>query len=214
LRKRLGAQNGLDDSLIQRTRDGRARERNQSELQAVLESPGVFVDSRTQREYPEDDIETKILVYEDRVLGWFLQYGQLLQEHHDAAFVVLQVALAQIEGIEQYRRGMSSERKEGEFFRSGITRVFSLTNADDQWLRDLYRLVRCGLFHDGMTRAGVQIENRFDRALEFDGANIKISPNKFLDAVTAYFTDYMAQLKEPANVELRNSFERKWDTRV
>src|SRR3990170_2990231 len=131
--------------------------------------PGFVLDFRTKREYPAQDVETKILVYEDRVTGWFLQYGQMLQEQHDAGFVVLQVALAQIECIEQYRRGVSSEKQSGEFFCSGIKRVFSLTDADDPGLKNFYRLVRCGLFHDGVTRARVEIENRFDRALEFDG---------------------------------------------
>ena len=171
--------------------------------------PGFVVDSRTKLEYPLQDAETKILVYEDRVIGWFLQYGRMLQEHHDAGFVVLQVALAQIEGIEQYRRGVSSVKQPGECFLSGIKRVFSLTDADDPWLKNFYRLVRCGLFHDGMTRAGVWIENRFDRALEFDGTNIKISPNKFLDAVRDYFAAYIVQLKELTNAELREAFQRR-----
>src|SRR6266446_5207747 len=88
--------------------------------------PGVVIDFRTKREYPEHDIETKILVYEDRVKGWFFQYGQMLQKHHDAGFVVLQIALAQIEGIEQYRSGASSEGQSNKFLRSGLTRIFSL----------------------------------------------------------------------------------------
>lgn len=174
--------------------------------------PGVVVDSRTGREYLIQDIETKILVYEDRVIGWFLQYGRILQQHHDAAFVVLQVALAQIEGVEQYRSGKSSKGKEGQFFRSGIKRIFSLTNSDDPWLENFYKLVRCGLFHDGMTRAGVWIENRFDQSLEFDGTHIRISPNKFFDAVSNDFAAYIVELR--ANAELRAAFQKKWDEKL
>jgi hypothetical protein len=147
------------------------------------DGPGVVVDFRTKREYLKNETQTKILVYEDRVTGWFLNYGRMLQEHHNAAFVVLQVALAQVEGIEQYHRGESSEGQSSDFFRSGLKKIFSLTDADDPWLWDFYRFVRCGLFHDGMTRPRVLIENRFPRALEFDGKCIRISPNKFLDAV-------------------------------
>lgn len=176
-----------------------------------LDRPEVVVDSRTSREYSIRDTETKILVYEDLVTGWFLQYGRLLQEHHDAAFVVLQVALAQIEGIEQYRSGESSKRRSREFFRAGIKRIFSLTEADDLRLDNFYEFVRCGLFHDGMTGAGVGIGNGFDRALDLHGPEIRISPNKFFDAVSADFAAYIAQLKEPANVELRETFQRKWD---
>jgi len=177
-----------------------------------LDRPEVVVDSRTRREYSIQDPDTKILVYEDRVTGWFLQHGRLLQEHHDAAFVVLQVALAQIEGIEQYRRGLSSKGKESQFFCWGIKRIFSLTDANDLRLKEFYKLVRCGLFHDGMTRAGVGIGNGFDRALDFHDGGIRISPNKFFDAVSADFAAYIAQLKELANVELRETFQRKFDS--
>ncbi len=43
--------------------------------------PGVVVDYRTKQEYPKDAIDTHILVYEDRVKGWFLNYGHMLQGH-------------------------------------------------------------------------------------------------------------------------------------
>jgi len=175
---------------------------------------GVVIDFRTKQEYVAHDVQTKILVYEDRVTGWFLRYGRMLQEHHDAAFIVLQVALAQVEGIEQYRRGESSEGQSGDFFRSGLKEIFSLTNADDPWLKNFYRFVRCGLFHDGMTAPRVFIENRFPHALEFDGKYIRISPNKFLDAVIGYFEKYVAQLKDPANKELRETFRKKYDGEV
>ncbi len=175
--------------------------------------PGMVVDSRTNEEYIYDSLDTKILVYEDRVAGWFFRYGKHLQMHHDAGFIVLQVALAQIEGIEQYRRGQSSENKSGLFFRKGLKRIFGLDESSDDWLKDFYTLVRCGLFHDGMTRRQVWIENRFDAPLAYDGAHIQISPNKFLDAVIEDFTHYIAELKNPLNVDLREAFRRKWDLR-
>ena len=72
-------------------------------FKSYLGRPGVVIDARTKMEYPDDEFETKVLIYEDRVRNWFLRYGRGLQEDHDAGFIVLQVALAQIEGIEQYR---------------------------------------------------------------------------------------------------------------
>ena len=35
--------------------------------------PGIVVDSRTNKEYIYDSLDTKILVYEDRVTGWFFR---------------------------------------------------------------------------------------------------------------------------------------------
>lgn len=176
--------------------------------------PGVVVDSRSKQEYPEDAVDTKILVYEDRVAGWFFRYGKHLQDYHDAGFVVLQVTLAQIEGIEQYRRGESSDRKSGRFFRDGLKRIFGFDNSSDQWLGDFYTLVRCGLFHDGMTRNRVLIENRFDTPLSYDGTYIRVSPNKFLDAVIEDFNRYIGELKDRSNADLREAFRRKHDGEV
>ncbi len=175
--------------------------------------PGIVVDSRTNEEYIYDSLDTKILVYEDRVTGWFFHYGRHLQSHHDAGFVVLQVALAQIEGIEQYRQGQSSDNQSGRFFREGLKRIFRLDKSSDAWLKNFYTLVRCGLFHDGMTRSQVWIENRFNVPLDYDGSHILISPNKFLNAVMEDFTHYIAELKNPLNVDLREAFQRNWDRR-
>lgn len=176
--------------------------------------PNFVVDSRNKSEYPIHDIQTKILVYENCVTGWFLDYGEMLKKHHNAGFVVLQVALAQVEGIEQYRRGESSYKKSSEFFCSGLKEIFSLTDAEKQLLeKHFYPSVRCGLFHDGMTRPSVKIENRFPCPLKFDGENILISPNKFLDAVYKYFKKFITQLKEPANEELRKNFLKEFDRR-
>ena len=133
-----------------------------------------------------------------------------MKEHHDAAFVVLQIALAQIEGIEQHRRGASSKSDSSGFFRTGLKRIFSFDESADAWLDEFYGLVRCGLVHDGMTRQRVDIDNRYPSALEYDGTWIRVSPNKFLDAVRSYFEEYIADLKDPNNADLRDAFRRKW----
>ncbi len=178
-------------------------------FKAYSDRPDVVVDSRTKQEYPTGAVDTSILVYEDRVKGWFLDYGHMLQGHHNAGFVVLQIAIAQIEGIEQYRRGVSSHNRSKDFFCDGMKRIFSLTATDDPWLNEFYDLCRCGLFHDGMTRDRVLIENRFPKALEYKDNCIRVSPNKFLDAVSADFSHYIEELKDPANEDLRVAFENK-----
>ena len=173
----------------------------------------VVIHQRTKKEYPRDDLDTGILVYEDRVKGWFIKYGHMLQKHHDAAFVVLQIAVAQIEGIEQFRCGKSSFKKSEGFFRKGLKRVFSsLTPADDPWIKDFYKYCRCGLFHKGMTGKNVFIENRHPLPLEYKNNQIWVSPNKFLAAVSAYFSRYVEELKDPINTALRLNFQKMWNS--
>ena len=45
-----------------------------------------------------NNIETKILIYEDRVKEWFLKIGVKLKQDNEAGFVILQIATSYIEG--------------------------------------------------------------------------------------------------------------------
>jgi hypothetical protein len=170
--------------------------------------PNKVIDFRTKKEYDLNNIDTKILVYEDRVLGWFLNYGRMLQSHHDAGFIVLQIAISQIEGMEQFRQGKSSKNDSENMFIDGIKRIFKNSNIEDSDLSNFYKPVRCGLFHDGMTRANVLISNNHPVAIEFKNGHMFISPNKFLDKVVVDFESYIVELKNPENRELRESFEK------
>jgi hypothetical protein len=163
---------------------------------------------RSGREYPWPDKNTGILVYEDRVVGWFFDFGEMLKSEDNAGFAVLQIAVAQIEGMEQYRRGETSKNKSEDFLCKGLRRIFPLEQWDDSWFNQFYTAVRCGLFHDGMTRRGVGISKDFPEALVYDEdrQQVLVNPNSFLDAVRSDFEQYLVDLKDPANSELRESF--------
>lgn len=134
--------------------------------------------------------------------------GDKLKAEHNAGFVVLMVATAYLEGNQQYREGRTREGESKKFFVAAIQRIFSLT---EQQGRELYGEVRCGLFHDGMTKHRVSIANEYPDALVVVGDEFRISPNKFLDAVRADMTSYIAALRDPNSTALRTNFERRWN---
>lgn len=171
-------------------------------------TPELAWHAPTNRWLKRDDLETKIEIYDDRVQGWFLEWGDKLKAEHNAGFVVLMVATAYLEGNQQYREGRTSEGESKKFFVAAIQRIFSLT---EQQGRELYREVRCGLFHDGMTKHRVSIANEYPDALVVVGDEFRISPNKFLDAVRADMTSYIAALRAPNCTALRTNFERRWN---
>lgn len=160
-----------------------------------------------------NDINTKISVYEDRVKEWFLNIAERLKIDNEAGFVILQIAIGYIEGNQQYREGKSSHRKSGEFFREAMKRIFpeikQIKNVDTI-LGNFYDQVRCGLFHDGMTKRGVTISGEFGTPVCIFSNDIKINPHKFLDRISEDLKKYISELKDKNNKELRRNFELRY----
>lgn len=164
-----------------------------------------------------NDINTKILVYEDRVKEWFLEIGKRLKSDNEAGFIILQIALSYIEGNQQYRMGESSNRRSREFFKESLKRIFPyiqrIHNIENV-LDDFYKQVRCGLFHTGITGSKVTISCEYPNALKIifpDFAEIYVNPHKFLDSIINDFENYIKQLKNINNRTLRENFERFYD---
>lgn len=80
-------------------------------------------DNKNRRWLERSAFETKVAIYEDRVRGWFLDCAARLQADHNAGFVVLMVAVAYLEGNEQYRRGSTSNKKSEKYFVSAHSKV-------------------------------------------------------------------------------------------
>ena len=176
--------------------------------------PDLFVDDRTKQEHPYDTLNTAILVYEDKVKGWFFRYGTMLKEQQDAGFVVLQVAVSQIEGMEQYFRGESSESKARRFFIAAMKRIFRLSDDCNDWLEIFYVSCRCGLFHEGATGQSIVIGVEFGAPLEYVDGTIQIHPNLFFDTVEKAFLEYVDQLKDKKNSDTRRNFRKFTEARV
>src|SRR5688572_10635559 len=84
-------------------------------------------DVRKGSRRPDSNYEAKVDVYEDRVRSWFLEIAKSLVKEGQAPgdYVALSIALAYIEGIEQYRHGKSTPiGMSGKWFKAGVLRVF------------------------------------------------------------------------------------------
>lgn len=158
------------------------------------------------------DLDTKIAIYADRVRGWFLDFGQKFTSEHNCGFVVLMIGLSYLEGNQQFRDGVSSERGSKPAFKRALLRLFDISDNDAGLV---YGAVRCGLFHDAMTKAGVGIGPELPTALKLaaDG-KILLNPELFITAVVADFDRYIVQLNDREMTDLRVNFERLWDQRA
>lgn len=156
-----------------------------------------------------NDYETKIKIYEDRVNGWFLKIAEKLKRDNEAGFVILSIAIAYIEGNQQFREGKISENNSKPFFIKGIRRIFGKEDVPEDILKDYYKKVRCGLFHDGMTGKNVSISGDFPDPLRYTNGTIKINSHRFLDKIKQDFQSYIAELEQ--DEDLRNKFIKRFD---
>jgi hypothetical protein len=125
--------------------------------------PGIIFDSKEDKELPKGDIQTSALIYEDRVKGYFFDQARRLltspnSSNKDSSefsvYTVLMIAISQIEGMQQYREGESSDAdrsrgirsKSSDFFVEGMTRIFNLESTDREHLKNYTLLFGAGFF--------------------------------------------------------------------
>src|SRR5215469_4156750 len=78
-----------------------------------------------------NNIETHIAIYQDRVFGWFIEPIRLLQKVSDhCGFMILHLSLAHIEGFSIYFKGEDSRNRSAEFFRDAFKEIFPLEGSD------------------------------------------------------------------------------------
>lgn len=166
-----------------------------------------FEDSRTGLTLDPYNIESKIMIYERQVQEWFLKRAESLIRRKQNDFIVIMVAVAYIEGNEQYRQGASSNHRSRRFFKDGFQRIFHMPETECNNIDKLYTHLRCGLFHNGMSGDMVVLNRNLKKPVVFsDRGTIDINPKLFLKAVSADFTSYIEELRNSNNEALCNNF--------
>lgn len=169
----------------------------------------VIKDMRTNTNLDPYNVDDKILIYKRQVEEWFLNRAASLCRRSKNNFIVIMIATSYIEGIEQYRAGMESNGRSRQMFSAGIRRIFGLQNVSDNQIANLYKHLRCGLFHNGMSGDAVVLNRTLRNAIEFSNRQtIDINPRLFLDAIVKDYNQYISDLSNQNNIELRNHFDR------
>lgn len=168
----------------------------------------LIQDERTGTILNPYDINDKILIYKRQVEGWFLNPATRLCHRKNNNFVVVMIATSYIEGVEQYRKGNLSNGQSRQYFTEGMKRIFKMQSIADSQISILYKHLRCGLFHNGMSGDAVVLNRTLKSAVNFSNPEIiAINPILFLDAVTKDFEQYVNELWDEDNTELRNNFD-------
>ncbi|MCH7568763.1 MAG: hypothetical protein IIA87_05055 [Nanoarchaeota archaeon] len=186
------------------------------------EFPNKILTIKTEKEPYEidkildNDIETKISVYEDRANGWFLDFARKLTKETNSEFVVLMICVNYLEGNQQFREGRTSLKREStEMLKRALKRV--LSEVEENAINLFIDKVRHGLSHDGMTRRGALLRYGLGVVcftFTIDNEEwIELDPSLFLKEVQRDFEEYICILRNKENKVERENFEKHYKER-
>jgi hypothetical protein len=195
----------------------------------------AFTNERLQ----QGDLNSKLDVFEDQVVGWVLNHAAALDGENYAlrqhsGIAVLMLVLSYFEQIAAYIRGEDSRGRSADFFRYGLLQVFpelegqiaqygvrNVQAAVTNICMILYSEARCGLFHEAMIWGRILIARDQAAAIACmadletgDIASVVVDPWRFLGNIRGHFDQYLRRLRDPDEVALRANFERFWDARM
>jgi hypothetical protein len=180
---------------------------------------------------PPLTINQKIILFEDRIIWWQLAIANRIINGKpdsngmadedmipDSGFAVLSILLSYFELISKFITGYIGTGQSALFFKKGVHQVFPQINSFpsevlDGLLSTLYKDVRCGLFHSGKTNSKIVLSGELDAALAYEAKSqmLIINPHKLAPALLHHLQAYISKLRDPANTELREYFERRFD---
>jgi hypothetical protein len=153
-------------------------------------------------------LEDLIDVFEDRIRGWYLSKAYLLDSRDEnSAYAVLQLAASVLVAVERCRTGQVEDGHERELFVSAFQLAFAFDPRSSPdvapWFSRIPELIHQWLQALPLSQAIpvlVNVEGPLPmRAVGSDDPErliIEINPQRFLDAVAAFFQDYVRQLRE------------------
>jgi hypothetical protein len=204
--------------------------------QSAQISPNHVLADFTQAQLSQ--LETRVMLYEDRMRGWVLRPAQVLLDLPKLAgdFAALTILATYFEPASIYRFGQSSKNKSRQFFVKGFLDVFrgTVVNLDPspagldpptnfkEKLADLlYRQVRCGLFHQGATGYRIALGRGLnlihvdiavrDTPLGWRAALVQVDTLRWLHQIEDHLTDYVARLRDPNESKARAKFMQGWE---
>jgi hypothetical protein len=126
----------------------------------------------------------------------------------ESGYAILSIMLPYFEMIQQFISGQDSDGHSKDFFRDGFKSVYPCTPlTDDNIKKELYPWVRCGMFHAGMTRGATRLSRCYCFGFERCGSEIFINPARVVDEIKVHFKQYIARLRNPANLCDRAKFQ-------
>jgi hypothetical protein len=161
-------------------------------------------------------LENKIDIFVDRIDGWQLGIAKKIIQHEiqHSGFALLHIVFSYFEMIGKYSSGYIGNEASRSNFKKGVRLTFPEIEAEEEkFLNILYKSVRNGLYHLGMTKINVVLRCDIPGSFGFNSEKslLIICPDRLVQDLDIRFHTYAAELRNPQNVELRKNFEARFD---
>jgi hypothetical protein len=173
----------------------------------------------TSADFPDGmTLDNKIDVFAARVEGWQLGIAQTLVdndiEHSD--FAKLHIVLSLFETLGKYKAGFVKDGESIKHFKLGMEMVYGKPDQTaKEFINEIYKYIRCGMYHMGLTGSKVLIYNGEDIQGTFVFDTVKdqiiVSPNRLITDLLAGLRRYIVDLKVVQNTGIRKKFEKRFD---
>jgi len=187
-------------------------------------------------------LDTRITLFEDRVLGWKLDIAdQLINGSQEkspirySGYATLDIVISYFEMIAKYEAGFNGRESE-KYFKQGVYSVFpefknisppaqtplspvgNVVSLIDVVLDLMYEGIRCGLYHSGITNGKIFLTGEIKTPMAFDLQlqMLIVNPHLLVPKLKIHLQDYVGRLRDANNADLRTKFKARYDfdTRV
>jgi hypothetical protein len=171
----------------------------------------------TTLDFPNEmTLENKIDVFVDRIDGWQLGIAKEIIQHkiQHSDFALLHIVFSYFEMIGKYSFGYIGDNASKSNFKKGVKATFPEKGVEEEnFLNTLYDSVRSGLYHLGMTKINVMLRCNTPGSIGFNSEKnlLIICPARLVEDLDIKFHNYVSELRNPKNTELRRNFESRFD---
>jgi hypothetical protein len=162
----------------------------------------------------EDEWQRAISIFTARIRERFLDPITEIEHLDFAGFAVMALDCLLIEMLQQFREGMgrTPAGKSKDYFIDYLTNTSFGKYFDKRQATIFYRQIRCGILHQAELRGSSKIA--IGRRLPLvkyadDNKGLIVNRHRFHRQLLTEFDNYVAQIRNPYNIEVRNKFIKK-----
>lgn len=167
----------------------------------------------------EEDWLQGIDIFIDRIEGRFLTPISMMEKYEYAGFAVMALDCLLIETLQQFIEGKpSTPRRKGEvksyFIKFLVNRFGEPFDNDEKMAEMFYDQIRNGLLHSAEVKKDSRIRKDSDLPIAKyteQKTGLVINRDKFHSRLKQVIQQYVNDLKDNKNIELRNNFREKMD---